>query len=147
MADPLILSKPYDIPDEAAMGGFKKVMGNGAQWLTNEYGFWIVLKVVKVEGKGTPKYFYTQPETQESDGVTLTLPRGIAVIGNCHTHPHTFKTGDFSTGDKRSFEALNKVRPGIAYYLLNPSSQIRRAITAGQFPAGTAVNWNSKITP
>ena len=147
MADPLKLSKPYDSPDEAAMGGFRKVMGNGARWLTNEFGFWIILKVVKVDGKDAVKYFYSEPEGQDSDEVTLTLPRGVSVVGNCHTHPHSFSTGDFSTGDRRSFQALRKARPGIAYYLLNPSSEIRRAINEKEFPAGTTVNWNSKITP
>jgi hypothetical protein len=147
MADPLKLSKPYDSPDDAAMGGFRKVMGNSNKWLTNEFGFWIILKVVKVDGKSVPKYFYSEPESQDSDEVTLTLPKGVSVVGHCHTHPHSFSTGDFSTGDKRSFKALREVRPGIAFYLLNPSSEIRKAISEDQFPAGTTVNWDSKITP
>jgi len=147
MAGPLKLSKPYDSPDEAAMGGFKKVMANGTQWHTNEFGFWVILKVVKVDGQGAPKYDYTEPEGDGASHVEMTLPRGVSVVGNCHTHPHSYQTGDFSTADKRSYVRLRAARPGIAYYLLNPASEIRRAITEAQFPVGTTVNWDRKITP
>jgi hypothetical protein len=144
MADPIKLSKPYDSPDAAAMGGFKKIKQNGVQWHTNEFGFWIVLKVVE---KRTAKYHYTEPEGSEGGEIEMTLPRGVTVVGHCHTHPKSTKTGDFSPHDKRSYQALRKARPGIAYYLLNPSDEIRRAISEGEFPPGVTVNWDSKVTP
>jgi hypothetical protein len=57
-------------------------------------------------------------------------------------HPLTgrISTGNFSTGDKRSFEKLRKARKGIASYLLNPQSEIRRADDEKDFPAGIKVN-------
>jgi hypothetical protein len=145
MAGPLKLSKPYDSTDDAAMGGFKKILGNGVQWHTNEFGFWVILKLSA--DKKTGKYHYTEPESNGPGHVDMTLPEGVSVFANCHSHPRSYKTGDFSTGDKRAYVKLRKARPGIAYYLLNPSGEIRRAIREGEFPAGVTLNWNNKITP
>jgi hypothetical protein len=122
-------------------------MGDSNKWLTNEFGFWIVVQSFKVDGKAVSRYYYSQPQSHDSDQVELDLPKGVIVVGNWHTHPHTIKTGDFSTGDKRSFKAVKAVRPGIAFYLLNPASQIRRAQNEGDFPAGVGVDWNDKIKP
>jgi hypothetical protein len=144
MADPIKLSKPYDSRDDAAMGGFKRVLLNSNRWETEEFGFWVIMKVCPDK---TVKYFYTEPEGGGSGEVTLTLPQGVIVRAHCHTHPKRISTGNFSTGDKRSFQELQKVRPGIVSYLLNPSQEIRRAITEGEFPVGVTVNWSSKVTP
>lgn len=144
MADPIKLSKPYASPDDAAQGGFKKIKQNGVQWHTNEFGFWIILK--PVDRRAT--YYYTQPESQDS-GVSneATLPQGVSVVGRCHTHPKSIKSGDFSPKDKAQFLKLRNARPGIAYYLMNSAEQVRRAIAECEFPAGVTVNWNSKVTP
>jgi hypothetical protein len=145
MAGPIHLSKPFDSPDDAAMGGFKRILQNGTAWLTQEFGFWVIMKVCP--DKKTVKYFYTDPEGGGNTEVQLTLPEGVMVRGHCHTHPHSISTGNFSTGDKRSFVELREARPGIAFYLLNPAQEIRRAITGSEFPPGTTVNWNSSVTP
>lgn len=146
MAGPIKLSKPYDSRDDAAMGGFKRVLLNSTQWETEEFGFWVIMKVCP--DKKTVKHYYTEPESSGGSGeVTLTLPQGVMVRAHCHTHPKRISTGNFSTGDKRSFQELQKVRPSTAFYLLNPAQEIRRAITDGEFPAGVTVNWNSKVTP
>jgi hypothetical protein len=147
MSDPLKLSKAYASRDDAAMGGFMKVMKNSTAWHTNEFGFWVIMKAVKVGQKAVPNYFYSEPEDGGSSEVSLTLPRGVIVVGHCHTHPQRIQTGNFSTGDKRSFQELAKVRPGIASYLLNPASEIRRAVTEDEFPAGVTVNWDKNVTP
>jgi hypothetical protein len=144
VASPLKLSKPYNSPDEAAMGGFLRVMRNSTAWLTQEFGFWVIMKVCPDK---SVKYFYTEPESGGSGEVQMTLPQGVMVRAHCHTHPHRISTGNFSTGDKRSFQELQKVRPGIAFYLLNPSQEIRRAVAESELPPGTTVNWNSNVTP
>jgi hypothetical protein len=144
MSDSLKLSKPYKGRDEAAMGGFLRVLKNGAAWLTQEFGFWVILKVSPDK---SVNYFYTEPVSGGSGEVELTLPQGVIVRGHCHTHPHRISTGNFSTGDKRSFLKLQELRPGIVFYLLNPAQEIRRAIAESEFPAGTTVKWDSNVTP
>jgi hypothetical protein len=118
---------------------------NGAAWLTQEIGLWVILRLCP--DKRTVRFSYTEPEGGGSGEAESTLPRGVTVRGRCHTHPHLTKTEDFSTRDKRNFLRLQEARPGIAYYLMNPAQEIRRAITEAQFPAGTVVSWDSKVTP
>lgn len=139
MADPPKLSQPYDSTELAVKAGFKKVMANNNQQETQEFGFWVIIKVAG--DKKTMKYHYTEPIGGGSSEVELTLPVGPPVTAHCHTHPKRISTGDFSTGDKRSFVKLRKFRPGIAFYLLNPQSEIRRADAEKNFPAGIAVPW------
>lgn len=147
MAGPIKLSKSYDTRDDAAIGGFKRVLLNSVQWKTQEFGFWVILQVVKAGGKSVPKYFYTEPEGGGSTGVTLTLPQGLMVRAHCHTHPHSVSTGDFGADDKASYQDLQKVRPGVVFYLLNPYQEVRLAVDEKQFLAGTSVKWSSTVTP
>jgi hypothetical protein len=148
MSDSLALSKAYTSRDRAAMGGFKRIMGNSTAWHTQEFGFWVIMRAAKVNRRDQITFHYTKPQTDgENSEVTLTLPERAMVLGHCHTHPQRISTGNFSTGDKRGFEKLAKARSGIAYYLLNGSSEIRRAITAAEFPAGVVVNWEQGVTP
>ncbi len=135
----LKLSPAYSSQEMAVKCGFKKIMADNNKQYTSEWGFWVILKAVK--GRQTPDYHYTEPEGGGSSEVTLTLPIGVPVVAHCHTHPKRISTGDFSTGDKRNFEKLRKYRGGIAYYLLNPHSEIRRANSASEFPAGTVIPW------
>lgn len=139
MSDPLKLSQPYDSLDLAVKAGFKKVMANNNQQQTQEFGFWVILK--PGSDKKTVKYHYTEPIGDGSGEVTLSLPVGHPVRAHCHTHPKRISTGNFSTGDKRSFVKLRKARSGIIFFLLNPQSEIRRADTEKDFPAGIAVPW------
>jgi hypothetical protein len=144
MADAIKLSKAYGSRDDAAMGGFRKVMKNSNVWLTKEFGFWVILKVGKDKSLS---YFYTDPDADGTGEVTLTVPEGLMVRAFCHTHPHRIAMGDFSTGDKQHFQDLQKVRPGIVWYLLNPAQEIRLAVDEAEFPAGTPVKWSSSVTP
>jgi hypothetical protein len=139
MADPIKLSQPFDSLELAIKAGFKKVMANNNQQETQEFGFWVILKVG--DDKKTVKYFYTDPIGGGSSEVELTLPVGHIVRAHCHTHPKRISTPHFSTGDKRSFVKLREARPGIAFYLLNPQSQIRRADAEKDFPSGISVPW------
>jgi hypothetical protein len=140
MGDPVKLSQPYGSVELAVKAGFKKIMANNNQQETKEFGFWVILKVG--DDKKTAQYFYTDPIGQEGSGeVELTLPVGLPVFAHCHTHPKRISTGNFSTGDKRSFVKLRKARKGIAWYLLNPQSEIRRADEEKDFPAGIKVPW------
>jgi hypothetical protein len=139
MGDPVKLSQPYSSVELAVKAGFKKVMANNNQQETKEFGFWVILKVA--DDKKTVQYFYTDPIDGGSGEVELTLPVGHMVRAHCHTHPKRISTGNFSTGDKRSFVKLREARKGIAFYLLNPQSEIRRADDEKDFPAGIVVAW------
>jgi len=139
----LELSKSYSSPDDAAMGGYRRVLQNSNAWLTEEFGFWVIMKI-NTDKK--PIYFYTKPVGGGSSEVKLTLPNGVMVRAHCHTHPHRISTGDFGADDKESFQKLQKVQPGIAFYLLNPYQEIRRARAECEFLSGTTVKWDSKVT-
>lgn len=140
MSDPLKLSPAYNSVETAVKCGFKKIMANNSKHQTQEFGFWVVLKAVK--GSQKPDYHYTEPVTDGSGSeVTLTLPTGIPVVAHCHTHPKRISTGNYSTGDKRNFVKLSKIRSGISFYLLNPQGEIRRATFEKDFPAGYVVPW------
>jgi hypothetical protein len=60
MSDPISLSKPYQSRNDAAIGGFKRVLMNSKEWETKEFAFWVILKV---NAKKVPEYFYTAPES------------------------------------------------------------------------------------
>ncbi len=139
------LSKPYDSVEDAMMGGFKWVLNKGVDWHTNEYGFWVISQLSADRKKAN--YHYCEPKSSGGDHVEMTLPAGVPVFANCHTHPKNTNTRDFSPGDERQFEKVSKARAGVAWYLMNRTGEIRRAITAGEFPAGVTVKWNDKITP
>jgi hypothetical protein len=139
MGDSVHLSQPYDSVELAVKAGFKKVMANNNQQETKEFGFWVIMKV-RDDKKGV-QYFYTDLIDGGSGEVTLTLPVGLMVRAHCHTHPKRISTGDFGYDDKQSFKKLREVRPGIAWYLLNPQSEIRRANDENDFLAGTTIPW------
>jgi hypothetical protein len=50
-------------------------------------------------------------------------------------------------GNKRSFQKLQEARPGVAFYLPNPSREVRLAFEECQFPSGTRVKWSSTVIP
>jgi hypothetical protein len=142
MADPIKLNGPYDSVEAAVKAGFKKVMANNNKQETEEFGFWVVMKVEAAGDKKAVKYYFTEPESSGgSSEVQLTLPVGQMVRAHCHTHPKRISTGNFSTGDARSFKTLRDARPGITWYLLNPQSEIRKAGEEKDFPGGISVPW------
>ena len=82
MSDPNQLSKPYCTRDEAAVGGFRRVLMNSVEWETKEYAFFVILKLNE---KKEIKYHYTTPQTDgSSHGVKLTIPNGLMVRAFCH---------------------------------------------------------------
>lgn len=145
MADPVILSKPYATRDDAAIGGFKKVLKNNQAWKSKEFAFWVVLKP---NDKQKADYFYTAPVSDDSGSeVSAVWPKHQIVRAHCHTHPSRISTGNFSTGDKRTFVKLSKTQPGVAWYLLNPQSEIRLAETESDFPEGKSLNLRDDVSP
>jgi hypothetical protein len=141
MADPIKLNGPCDSVEAAVRAGFKKIMANNNKQETEEFGFWVVMKVEADGDKKVVKYYYTEAEGGGSSEVQLTLPVGQMVRAHCHTHPKRYSTSNFSTGDARSFKTLRDVRPGIAWYLLSPQSDIRKANEEKDFPGGISVPW------
>jgi|SRR5215468_6343449 len=141
MADPINLNGPYDSVEATVKGGFKKVMANNNKQETEEFGFWVVMKVEAAGDKRVVRYYFTDPVGGGSSEVQLTLPVGQMVRAHCHTHPKRISTSNFSTGDKTSFSKLRDVRPGITWFLLTPQTEIRKASEEKDFPGGISVPW------
>jgi len=145
MADPISLSKPYQRRDDAAIGGFKRVLMNSKEWETKEFAFWVILKV---NAKKVPEYFYTAPESDGSaHGVKLKMPVGHLVRAYCHTHPKSISTGNFSSGDREEFLRLQKLQPGIVWYLLSTNTQLRLAEAECDFMEGKSVDFRDSVSP
>jgi hypothetical protein len=132
---------PFDSLEAAVKAGFKKIMANNNKQETEEFGFWVVMKVEAEGEKKVVKYYYTDIVSGGSSEVQQILPVGKMVRANCHTHPKRYSTDNFSTGDARAFKALRDVRPGISWYLLSPHSDIRKANEEKDFPGGISVPW------
>lgn len=145
MADPLILSGPYATRDDAAIGGFKKILLNANVWKTNEFAFWVI---AKVNAKHEVEFFYSAAVSDSSGNeVAAVVPQHVIVSAHCHTHPSRISTGDFSSGDKKAFIELRKTKPSIAWYLLNPRSEVRVATAESDFPAGKTLSLKDSVKP
>ena len=139
MSDPNQLSKPYCTRDEAAVGGFRRVLMNSVEWETKEYAFFVILKLNEQK---EIKYHYTTPQTDgSSHGVKLVIPNGLMVRAFCHTHPKSISTGNFSSGDLDQFRELVNLKRNLVFYLMNPQQQLRYAITEKEFTAGISLDW------
>ncbi len=139
MSDPNQLSKPYSTSDEAAVGGFRRVLMNSVEWETKEYAFFVILKINE---KKEVKYHYTNPQTDgSSHGVELVFPTGMIVRAFCHTHPKSISTGNFSSGDLDQFKKLIELKHPLVFYLMNPQQQLRYANTENEFMAGISLDW------
>lgn len=132
---------PFDSLESAAKAGFKKIMANNNKQETEEFGFWVVMKIEADGDKKAVKFYFTDIVGGGSSEVQLTVPVGQMVRAHCHTHPKRYSTSNFSTGDRRSFATLREKRPGITWFLLSPQSEIRRANEEKDFPAGISVPW------
>lgn len=133
------MTGPFKTVEDAVRAGFKAIMADNNKQEYTEYGFFVVMKV-NDDHKGV-HYCYTDIEGGGSGEITITVPNGQMVRAHCHTHPKRTSTGNFSTHDKSSFVYVRSKREGIAFYLLNPQSQIRVANDANDFPAGRDVSW------
>jgi hypothetical protein len=132
---------PFDSLEAAVKAGFKKIMSNNNKQETEEFGFWVVMKVEAADGKKVVRFYFTDIVSGGSSEVQLTVPVGQMVRAHCHTHPKRYSTSNFSTGDARSFKTLRDVRPGVTWYLLSPQSEIRKANEEKDFPSGIWVPW------
>src|SRR5690349_8507772 len=94
---------PFDSLEAAVRAGFKKVMANNNKQETEEFGFWVVMKVDADGDKKAVKYYFTDIVGGGSSEVQLTVPTGKMVRAHCHTHPKRYSTSNFSTGNKSSF--------------------------------------------
>lgn len=138
------LSKPYATRDEAAMGGFSRILNNHADWQYNEYAFWVILKFEK----GKPHYHYCAPQSSGSrNHVKLIKPPGQVLRAFCHTHPQIPSAPDFSSGDLQQFRELAKQKEAIAFYLMNGFREIRLAQYENDFMRGKSINWIKGVTP
>jgi hypothetical protein len=138
--DPVMSVEPYDSVELAVKAGFKRVISN-IQHEFREFGFWVVQTVQYQPSTTLVHYRYSEPKKGSSGAVRISMPVGYTVCAYCHTHPKSTNSGNFSTGDKRSFVKLREVRPNIPFYLLNPQRQIRRANDETEFPVGITVPW------
>ena len=141
MSDPIKMFGPFTSMNDAAKAGFKNVKGNPLRH-SIEFAFWVVIK--PIPGK-MPTFCFTEPQTSnEHTMVKLAAPPGLRdkIRAFCHTHPRSQTSGDdFGNADKLNFQKSRKFFPTLAWYLLNPSDQIRFANDEKQFPAGIRLNW------
>jgi hypothetical protein len=139
------LSRAYASRDDAAIGGFKRILMNSNAWKTQEFAFWVVLAH---NSRREVEYFYTAPVTDDSgSGVKAAAPQGQIVRAYCHTHPGSVASGDFSYDDKLSFVASQAKLPSIVWYLLNPQMGIRLAEAECDFPSGKEVRLRDSVQP
>lgn len=136
------LSKPYATRNEAAMGGFQRILDNYNDWQYFEYAFWVILK----PEKGKINYHYCAPQSSGSrNHVKIIKPPGQPIRAYCHTHPQSPSAPDFSSGDLEQFRALQKEQ--IAFYLMNGYREIRLAENEKDFMRGKPISWIKGLTP
>lgn len=127
----------YKTMEQAAMGGFAKVMMSN-QYKTAEFAFWVI---VKANG-GQLSFHYLTPQTDGSaHGVSLVMPHGFMIRAYCHTHPGSLKTEHFSPDDLQEFTRLREINPIISFFLLTPYDQIRIAQNEKEFQVSRSVQW------
>ena len=139
------LSKAYKTRDEAAMGGFKKIMSGNHPNKFDEYAFYVLLKVES----GQINYYYTPPEKIGSSGgaLRLTLSKGQLLRAYCHTHPQRIQEENFSADDLAEFKVKIQTYPSLVWYLLTPGEQLRLAQSESDFRAGKEVKWIASVQP
>jgi hypothetical protein len=141
------LSGPYRTQDEAAMGGFKKVMGGTHPNKYDEYAFYII--AVPKDGQLTFHYT-TPPEKLGPNGGELTfkLAKGQLLRAYCHSHPERISEQNFSSDDFEEYERKIRLHPFLAtWYLLTPKEQIRVARNKTEFREGKSVQWIPSVQP
>ncbi|MBX7173829.1 MAG: hypothetical protein K1X72_22860 [Pyrinomonadaceae bacterium] len=139
------LSKGYKTIDEAAMGGFKKIMSGNHPNKFDEYAFFILIVVENSQAT----YRYTAPEKIGSNGgsLSLTLAKGQVLRAYCHSHPQRITEQNFSADDFSEFKKMRQNNPTIVWYLLTPTEQLRVARYETDFRAGNPVQWVDTVQP
>jgi hypothetical protein len=133
------MTGPFNSMEDAVKAGFKAIMADNNKQEYKEFGFWVIMKV-KDDHKGV-NFFYTDIVDGGTGEVSMTLPTGMMVRANCHTHPKRYSTGNFSTNDKKNFVMLKDKGHPMPFYLLDPHSQIRVGKEEKDFPGGVNVPW------
>jgi hypothetical protein len=155
----------YRTIDDAALGGFKRILVGYRHWTIQEYGFLIVevkhevLKRLGHEGVviKEARYHYTEPSTEgRRDKIPLTVQltpfMRESLRAFCHTHtvPGGFSGRD---GDLTMFQTLKKhtkdkkLKHDVVFYLMNSDQQVRRAITEQDFTQGERIKGLDKAIP
>jgi hypothetical protein len=155
------LSRRFTTCDEAALGGFKKILKNNQDWKNYEYGFLIVgwsHPIVRQLGHEAfddtqVLYHYTMPYTDhEKTSISHTIPPQYTklVRAFCHTHP---TPGSFSTKDFRNFKKLRELKAAgtlafnVSYYLMESNREVRRSDSEQNFREGTVIEGLDDATP
>jgi hypothetical protein len=133
------MTGPFKSLEDAVKAGFKAIMADNNKQEYKEFGFWVIMKWS--DDKKNLNFYYTEIVDGGSGEVSMTLPTGMMVRANCHTHPKRYSTGNFSTNDKKNFKKLNDKQHKMQFYLLDPQSQIRVANEETDFPGGTILPW------
>jgi|KBSMisStaDraftv2_1062788.scaffolds.fasta_scaffold1044545_2 hypothetical protein len=154
------LSRPYNTIDDAALGGFKKIMKSYSDWDTYEYGFIVIgaphqmLRQLGHEGfiDTEMQYYYTEPHTDRSrSSINHTVSPYAAVMrAFCHTHPSrsNFSSTDFENFKKlRELKAQHKLGYAVSYYLMDYGGQVRRSNSEETFYRGTTIEGLDKAQP
>jgi hypothetical protein len=154
------LSRPYRTIDDAALGGFKKILLNDREWKSYEYGFLVIglmHQIVRQLGHEgfmdtDELHHYTEPHTDRSkSSIDQTIPPQYAMLVRafCHTHP---TPGSFSSQDFRNFKKLreltarHKLGHDVIYYLMESDLQVRRSSREENFREGDIIPGLDKAT-
>lgn len=139
------LSKAYKTIDEAAIGGFKKIISGNHPNKSDEYAFFILIVVENSQAT----YRYTTPEKIGANGgsLKLTLSKGQILRAYCHTHPQRISEQNFSADDFSEFKKMRQNNPSIVWYLLTPTEQLRVARSETDFRGGNPVQWVESVQP
>ena len=155
------LSRPYRTIDEAALGGFKKILLNSLEWQYYEYGFLVIglkhqiVRQIGHEGfmDTAEQYHYTELRTDRStSSITQTIPAqyAMSVRAFCHTHPTpgSFSSTDFSNFKKlRELKTANKLGHDVDYYLMESNRRVRRSSREQNFREGEVIEGLDKAAP
>ena len=147
--------------DDAALGGFKKILLNSQEWKFYEYGFLIIglpRQVVRQIGHEgfmdvAIVYHYTEPRTDRSrSSIEQTIPPNYAmtVRAFCHTHPTpgSFSSTDFQNFKKlRELKAASKLGYAVDYYLMESDGRVRHSSREQNFREGEVIEGLDKAIP
>ena len=134
------MTGPFSSELAAVRAGYKAIMADNNKQEHQEFGFWVIMKV-KADKSGVD-FYYTEIVDGGSGEVSMTLPQGMMVRANCHTHPKRYTTGNFSTNDRNNFVMLREKQHPMPFYLLTPWGQISVAKEEKDFPGGKDVPWS-----
>jgi hypothetical protein len=159
--------KLYRTVDDAALGGFRKILQSYPHWIRKEYGFFVFgvkYEVLNRVGSGgfysdEKRYFYTEPYTDgRPDKISLRFTLNDftrdALRAFCHTHKDSGGfSGSLEGQDLWMFRRMkelteeDKLKHDIAFYLLNFDREVRRARAERDFTQGERIKGLDRAIP